>query len=246
MVDTGHSQTLVTLPVTLYIPEGQSLATGDYYSLILVERVLETRLVDLLRFKFGETYSVSASLYFGATCPSECRTIRGDLQFTFSCTPDLSEVMTTMCLDAMDRFQRDGPTVDELKTVIEILERTREVELGENAYWLQYICDGLRSRKYARDADLDGYFQRTEEGRAKAFAAALADPKLLVDISQRLIPYPCRSRYTAISSVPEDSVIKRILTLRPLRRLEWVGAGVGYGLLGAGLSTVIRSYLLGV
>lgn len=236
VVDGGHSQTIVTIPAQLTCPEGGTVVE-DYFRLVLLERVLETRLVQRLRFRFGETYTVSASLYFGATAPSERTLIRGDVQFSFSCTPELAAQMTDMALDEAESLQREGPSREELCTVVEILERAREVEVHENAYWLSFIADSLKSRKYVETGDVDAHFRGVEAAREKIFKEALAAPATLCRAAQTLLPAPCRARYTAISSVPEESALRRLVSLRPLRASELLAGGVAWGALGLGVST---------
>lgn len=51
-------------------------------------RVLESRLLKLLRFRFGEIYSVSATSFFGMEAPSRDGPLRGDVAARFSCDPE--------------------------------------------------------------------------------------------------------------------------------------------------------------
>lgn len=59
----------------------------EHLRLNLCVRVLESRLLKLLRFRFGEIYSASATSFFGMEAPSRQGPLRGDVAVRFSCDP---------------------------------------------------------------------------------------------------------------------------------------------------------------
>ena len=66
------TSTQITFPVRL--KDGQDVE--DSYRVSFVCRLLETKLMQLLRFKYGEVYSVSVSAFFGAEAPSRVGDLR--------------------------------------------------------------------------------------------------------------------------------------------------------------------------
>lgn len=154
LVDAGVSQTQVTFPVEV---DRDPEVREESFRCSMLVRVLETRLVNKLRFEFGETYSVSGSIFFGAVrsvasldiphvnidarlpliypyklpqvAPGATGKLRGDMAFSYSCLPEMKDQMREMTLAEVARFQEEGPTPQEIETAIEIMERRRQTEV---------------------------------------------------------------------------------------------------------------------
>jgi hypothetical protein len=71
----------------------------------LATRLLESRLLSLLRFKYGEVYSVSVSAFFGAEGPANKRCLRGDVAIYFTCDPAAAHRLRELALDELSRLQ---------------------------------------------------------------------------------------------------------------------------------------------
>jgi zinc protease len=93
--------------------------------------VLELALRDILREELGQTYTVSVDL---AQAPPQ----KGDghVEVSFGAAPENIEKMTARVIQEVTRFQKEGPTVEQLTKVKETARRNYETSLKTNGYWL--------------------------------------------------------------------------------------------------------------
>ncbi|MEW5319769.1 MAG: hypothetical protein WDW38_010898 [Sanguina aurantia] len=151
-------QTQITLPVMLV----RGVARVELVWLSLGCRLLETRLLQRLRFQFGEVYTVSVAPFFGCEAPSNTGDLHGSVSISFTCDPANKDRLIAMALDELSLLQMSGPTQEEINT-LKVLE--------------EFDTNSMRM--------------------------AL----------QRLFPYPCTTRYTAITMIPQSpSYMQRFVT----------------------------------
>lgn len=79
-------------------------AVEEHLVLNLCVRVLESRLLKLLRFRFGEIYTVTASSFFGMEAPSREGNLRGDVAVRFSCDPQAAPRLVRRLLPPRPRI----------------------------------------------------------------------------------------------------------------------------------------------
>eukprot|EP00854_Cymbomonas_tetramitiformis_P001382 gene1382-1985_t len=160
MVEALNS-TQITLPVELVREAGGARYSSDEASGVLADlqwldlstRILESRLLQLLRFKFGEVYTVQVSVFFGVEAPSRVGSVRGDVTISFSCDPSSAERLRELALDELEKLQQSGPSEHQLATALELEQRAYEVGLQENSHWLERILSAYQSRRFAGDLD---------------------------------------------------------------------------------------------
>ena len=71
----------------------------------------------MLRFKFGNVYTVSVAPFFGCEAPSHSGPIRGDLSIAFTCDPANKNKLVDMALAGLEQLQQDLPTPQEIDTL---------------------------------------------------------------------------------------------------------------------------------
>lgn len=130
--------------------------------------IIERRLLALLRFKFGEIYTCSAGASFSYQDQSAMvgDVIRGDVMISFSCDPDAGQRLAALALENVVDLIENGPTLEDVKTAVEVERRTLEVSAKENSYWREYF-QALTNSRLAPvvDGDLDAIFELSERTR---------------------------------------------------------------------------------
>jgi zinc protease len=93
--------------------------------------VLELALRDILREELGQTYTVSVDL-----AQSPPQKTGGYVEVNFGAAPENIEKMTARVMQEVARFQKEGPSQEQLDKVKETARRNYETSLKTNAYWL--------------------------------------------------------------------------------------------------------------
>ncbi|GJP47352.1 hypothetical protein CLOM_g6553 [Closterium sp. NIES-68] len=174
-------------------------------------KLLETRIMQLLRFKHGQIYTVAASSFLGGARPSREGGVRGDLAVAFSCDPKSAWSLVDLSVAEMDRLQREGPSEEDVSTARELEQRAHEMGLQENGFWLDRVVRAYQTRLY--DGNVDHSFQALEDIRLTLISQLSAD-SVRVMLTQ-LLPMPCSKQYTAVSLVPTQPLWRRLLSLPP-------------------------------
>lgn len=200
-----QTQTQITFPVEV----DRSRGAGEIVWLSLVGKLLETRLLQLLRFKSGDVYTISVTSFFGAEAPSTTGNVRGDVAVGFSCEPRNASRLVDLALDEIDRLQAEGPTQDEVDTVKTLVRRAMETELQENSFWHEQITGGYRSRYFRELGNLDAVYKQFSAARDGVLSKA--SPQGAQDAFRRLLPQPSRQRFTAVTMVPATTLWQRTL-----------------------------------
>ncbi|KAL3829959.1 hypothetical protein ACJIZ3_018761 [Penstemon smallii] len=176
----------------------------DIHMVGFMSKLLETKIVQVLRFKHGQIYSAGVSAFLGGNKPSRVGNIRGDISVNFSCDPDISSILVNLALDEILRLQEEGPSNDDVSAILEIEQRAHENGLQENYYWLERILRSYQSRIYS--GDVGASFKVQDEGRTSV--RNMLTPLTVQSALQRIIPFPCKKQYTVVILMPQSSRFK--------------------------------------
>lgn len=174
-----------------------------------LSKLLETKIMQVLRFKHGQIYSAGVSVFLGGNKPSRTGDIRGDISINFSCDPDISSTLVDIALDEILRVQEEGCSDEDVSTVLEIEQRAHENGLQENYYWLDRILRSYQSRVYFGDVGTS--FEVQDEGRSKV--RELLTPSTAQLALKRILPFPCKKQYTVVILMPQTSRVKLLTSL---------------------------------
>ncbi|RWR72552.1 zinc protease PQQL-like protein isoform X1 [Cinnamomum micranthum f. kanehirae] len=169
-----------------------------------LSKLLETKIMQVLRFKLGQIYSVAVSVFLGGNKPSRTGDIRGDISVNFSCDPDISWNLVELALDEIMYLQEQGPSDQDVSAILEIEQRAHENGLQENYYWLDRILRSYQSRVYI--GDVSASFQAQDEGRNRVRESLT--PSTAQMALQRILPFPCRKQYTVVILMPQLSCLR--------------------------------------
>ncbi|XP_057765310.1 zinc protease PQQL-like isoform X1 [Salvia miltiorrhiza] len=182
----------------------------------LVSKLLETKMLQVLRFKHGQIYSAGVSVFLGGNKPSRDGNIRGDISVNFSCDPDISSTLVSLGLDEIQRLQDEGPSDDDVTAILEIEQRAHENGLQENYYWLDKILRSYQSRIYS--GDVGASFKIQDEGRTRVRSSLT--PLTVQSALQRIIPCPCKKQYTVVILMPQLPRFKKFKSLLGFRDVK--------------------------
>ncbi|KAL1364192.1 hypothetical protein HN51_012358 [Arachis hypogaea] len=166
-----------------------------------LSKLIETKIMQVLRFKHGQIYSVGVSVFLGGNKPSRIGDVRGDISINFSCDPEISSKLVDLALDEILCLQEEGPSDQDVATILEIEQRAHENGLQENYFWLDRILRSYQSRVYANDVGAS--FEIQDEGRRKVRSSLT--PRTAQLALQRMLPYPCKKQYTVVILMPKSS-----------------------------------------
>lgn len=200
----------VTLPVALT----RSRVREEGIWLHFACRLLETRLLQHLRFRKGKIYSVSVSPNFSLECASTIGDARGDVAVVLTCDPALRHNLRTATLEELTRLQEEVSSGEEVATLLQHEALQFENSLSQNNYWHEVLVTSYQSRSFVeRAGELDVLRQLFLDARDQVRREL--SPEALREAFQRLLPYPATSRYTAVAMVPQLSPlnVRAALTL---------------------------------
>lgn len=181
--------------------------TEEIHFIGLLSKLLETKIIQVLRFKHGQIYSAGVSVFLGGNKPSRTSDVRGDVSINFSCDPDISSALAELALEEILRLQTEGPSLEDVSSILEIEQRTHENGLQENYYWVERILRSYQSRIYS--GDMGACFQIQDEGRNKV--RKLLTPQTAKSALKRIIPFPCKRQYTLVILMPKTSSVKQLV-----------------------------------
>ncbi|KAH9303201.1 hypothetical protein KI387_014784, partial [Taxus chinensis] len=192
----------ITFPVELKAPH----VMEEIHFVGFITKLLETKIMQALRFKHGQVYSVNVSSFLGGNKPSRTGNVRGDVAINFSCDPDSSFRLVDISLDVISHLQEGGPSDEDVLTVLEIEQRVHENGLQENGYWLDRILRGYQSRFY--DGDLSTCLKAQDEWR-NTVRSSLTRSTAQVAL-HRILPSPCTKQYTVVVLMPKLPMLQRL------------------------------------
>ncbi|KAK2986241.1 hypothetical protein RJ640_027336 [Escallonia rubra] len=181
-----------------------------------LSKLLEARIMQVLRFKHGQIYSAGVSVFLGGNKPSRVDDIRGDITVNFSCDPDISSTLVDLALDEILRLQEEGPSDSDISTILEIEQRAHENGQQENYYLLDRILRSYQSRIYSGDVGTS--FESQDEGRSKV--RNMLTPSTAQLALKRILPFPCKKQYTVVILMPQTSrfkLFRSIIRSRPFQ-----------------------------
>ncbi|KAH6755599.1 Insulinase family protein [Perilla frutescens var. hirtella] len=184
----------------------ENMQMEDVHLTGLVSKLLETKILQILRFKHGQIYSAGVSVFLGGNKPSRDGNIRGDISVNFSCDPEISSTLVSLALDEIQRLQEEGPSNDDVTAILEIEQRAHENGLQENYYCLDKILRSYQSRIYS--GDVGASFKIQDEGRTRV--RSTLTPLTAQSALQRIIPFPCKKQYTVVILMPQSSLFKKL------------------------------------
>eukprot|EP00899_Mesostigma_viride_P018829 jgi/Mesvir1/26948/Mv20668-RA.1 len=193
--------TQITFPIVIKTEN----AVEEAYRARTMTRVVETKLMQMLRFKYGEVYSVSVTQFYGGAAPT--KDVRGDLAVNFSCDPASAPKLIDLTLEELSRLQEEGPTKEDVETAVELEKRAYEMGMQENSFWVDRIIDGYISRTFK--GDIGESCAVREATRLKVLSEM--SPETIRATLRRVLPYPCTEHYTAITLLPKVPVWRQLM-----------------------------------
>lgn len=128
----------------------------ELMQLQLLVRLLETRLVEVLRFKRGQVYSVSVGTDTGLSPPKMGRARRGSLSVRFECDPSECDELVAATREELQRL-RDGSaafTDENVSAAVEQDRREFEEMIHTNGWWAGTTLDLYFSRCFVAQPDV--------------------------------------------------------------------------------------------
>ncbi|CAA6666109.1 unnamed protein product [Spirodela intermedia] len=187
----------------------------------ILSKILETKIMQVLRFKHGQIYSVGVSVFLGGNKPSRTGDVRGDISVNFSCDPAISWKLVDLALDEILHIQERGTSDQDVLSVLEIEQRAHENGLQENYYWMDRILRSYQSRSYF--GDVSASFQVQDEGRTKVRESLT--PATAQSALRRILPFPCKNQYTVVVLVLAGAAGAAVLAITLWRHLRRSPAG---------------------
>ncbi|GKV28045.1 hypothetical protein SLEP1_g37144 [Rubroshorea leprosula] len=223
--------------VTLSFPVELTKVTTveEILYLDFLSELFETKILQVLRFKHGQIYSASVSVNLSGNMPHRTDDMHGYIRIHFSCDPKISSKLVDIALDEILHLQEEGPSDQDVSTILAIEQRSYENGLQDNNYWLQKILDSYQSRIYS--GDIGNAFQVHEEGRSRIRESLTQ--LTTQSAMQRIMPYPCKNQYTAVILMAQPRASKWLrsaLLWKPSDRDTKILAGV------AGLTVLAFSF----
>jgi len=132
-------------------PESAEAELRELNIVNLVVRMLETRLIEVLRFQHGQIYGVSVGTDFSSAPPKIGVVRSGTLHISFACDPADSDKLIDVTLGELARL-RNGSSVFTEANVAAALEQNKrnfEEQTRKNEFWASMILELYFSRAYA-------------------------------------------------------------------------------------------------
>ncbi|KVI12277.1 Metalloenzyme, LuxS/M16 peptidase-like protein [Cynara cardunculus var. scolymus] len=181
----------------------------DIHFIGFLSKLLEAKIIQVLRFKHGQIYSAGVSVFLGGNKPSRVGNARGDISVNFSCDPGVALALVDLALDEILRLQEEGPSDADISTVLEIEQRAHENGLQENYWWLDRILLGYQSRIYSGDVGTSFAVQDDSRSDVRKTLTPVTAQLAL----QRIIPFPCKRQYTVVILMPQASRLRMLKSI---------------------------------
>ncbi|KAJ9547899.1 hypothetical protein OSB04_020442 [Centaurea solstitialis] len=186
----------------------------DIHFIGFLSKLLEAKIIQVLRFKHGQIYSAGVSVFLGGNKPSRVGNARGDISVNFSCDPGVALALVDLALDEIVRLQEEGPSDADISTVLEIEQRAHENGLQENYWWLDRYCTAI---------NLGSILGMLVQDDSRSDVRKVLTPVTAQLALQRIIPFPCKRQYTVVILMPQAS---RFRLLKSIATDPKVQAGV--------------------
>jgi len=155
----------------------------ELFRLRLLIRLLEIRLIEVLRFKRGQVYSVSVADDMALSPPQLGRARRGTFSIGFECDPDEADELVQVTRAELDQL-RDGSaafTAANVEAVLQQDQREFEELTQKNDWWATTVMDLYFSRCHAVSGEIGktiALWWRTRAEVVSAFDAEAATEAL--------------------------------------------------------------------
>jgi hypothetical protein len=211
MVDPKGS-TVIYFPISLSaVAEAGNLSSVEaelrsIFMVTFIVRMLETRLIEVLRFQRGQVYGASVGTDFSMAPPHLGVVRRGTLRISFECDPAESDELIDAALGELQRL-RDGsaPFTDEnTSAALEQDKREFEELIRKNDFWSDTVLDLYFSRAYAVSGDIGATMALW--WRVRADVSATLTAAIAGDTLRQLLP---------------EGASSAVITMRP--KLSWMG-----------------------
>lgn len=129
----------------------------EIFHVRLIVKLLETRLIEVLRFQRGQVYSVSVSDDFALSPPQMSCPAQGTLSISFECDPNEADELVEATRAELEKL-RNGTAAFSAENVTAALEQERrqmEEFFQKNEFWAGTILDLYFSRVRASQPDRD-------------------------------------------------------------------------------------------
>ena len=128
--------TQMTFPLRI---EASSTELTDSMLLGHAMQVLESRLVEKMRFDRGAIYNVSAAAEFSATHSAAGKPIVGSASVSFTCQPRDVATLAQVVVRELETLKKEGPTTTEVETRAIISRREYETSVTYNSWWVDRL-----------------------------------------------------------------------------------------------------------
>ncbi|KAH9303200.1 hypothetical protein KI387_014783, partial [Taxus chinensis] len=191
----------MTFPIELKAPN----VMEDIQFIGFISNLLETKIARVLQCNHGEIHSVNVSAYLGCSRLSRTDALRGEIAIKLSCAPDSPWRLVDLSLKEIVRLQEEGPSEEDVSTMLESEEKAHEMALKENGYWLEQIMRGYLSRSYTGDLHASLKDQDEWRNTVRSSLTRLTTESAL----RRILPSPCTKQYTAVVLMPKQPIFQR-------------------------------------
>lgn len=216
MIDPKGS-TLVCFPICLTsVTVAGSLDSAEaelreLFRLRLIVRMLETRLVEVLRFKRGQVYGVSVGDDLSFSPPHLGKPRRGMLSISFEADPDETDELIEATREELQRL-RDGTaafTAENVSAALQQESRQFEECFHKNDWWATTILDLYFSRCNAVTGEIGATL--AVWWRVRAEVVGSLDATSAGEVLRALLP---------------QGVTSAVVTMRPRKKKKPEKAGV--------------------
>ena len=132
-------------------------------------QVLESRLVEKMRFELGAIYNVSAGVDFSISHAAAGQPIKGNASVSYTCEPGQVAALAALVLNELALLKAHGPAEEEVAKRAEISRRAHETDVKYNSWWLERLTTSFTVRCYT--GSLPQSFQVLERSREEVLAA---------------------------------------------------------------------------
>jgi predicted Zn-dependent peptidase len=212
MVDPKGS-TVIFFPIQLKNvtlegkPESAEAELRELFVVGFLVRMLETRLIEVLRFKRGQVYGASVGSDFSSAPPHLGVVRNGTLRISFECDPAEADELIDATLAELQKLRDGSEAFTDANVTAAIEQDRREFEeyTRKNDFWADTVLDLYFSRVHAVTGEIGDTMALWWRVRAEVSAAL--SPSSAGDALRALLP---------------EGASSAVITMRPKR--SWLGA----------------------
>lgn len=176
----------------------------ELFALSLLVNLLETRLVEVLRFKLGQVYSVSVSDDLSFSSPRLGESRKGNLSVSFECDPAEADELIEAVRAELDALRSGGSAFTDANVAAAVEQQRRSFEecFQKNDWWASILLDLYFSRTQCVTKDIGAtlaLWWRVRSDVVENFDVKMADATL-----QQVLP---------------EKAVTAVVTMRPKGKL---------------------------